>query len=138
MDAWCCPGTWPSARVLVLRGRHLHTRSGARHRIFTGVWPLAPAPEAPIDRCLAQEDYGDLEFSTLRWSQAWPSLRPMMPTRSGHRAEPQQIDRFLEDEDAEQDRAQRADSVRPHKQCRAAAASAQSPAKPGSPALIPR
>jgi hypothetical protein len=36
------------------------TRSGAHHQIFTGIWPLAPSPDAPIDRCLALEDYGAL------------------------------------------------------------------------------
>jgi hypothetical protein len=36
------------------------TRSGAHRQIFTGIWPLAPTPSAPIDRCLALEDYGAL------------------------------------------------------------------------------
>jgi hypothetical protein len=36
------------------------TRNGAHHQIFTGIWPLAPASGAPIDRCLALEDYGAL------------------------------------------------------------------------------
>jgi hypothetical protein len=55
-----------ATRVPLFSEVDIFTRGGARHRIFTGVWPLAPAPEAPIDRCLAAEDYGDLDFSTLR------------------------------------------------------------------------
>lgn len=31
--------------------------SGAHRRIFGGIWPLAPKPDAPIDRCIAAEDY---------------------------------------------------------------------------------
>lgn len=41
------------------------TRGGAVHRILTGVWPLAPGPDAPIDRCLAVEDYGALRAADL-------------------------------------------------------------------------
>lgn len=41
------------------------TRTGAMHRILTGIWPLATTPSAPIDRCLALEDYGDLSVGDL-------------------------------------------------------------------------
>jgi hypothetical protein len=36
------------------------TRNGAHRQIFTGIWPLAFRDDAPIDRCLAIEDYGAL------------------------------------------------------------------------------
>ncbi|WP_374654380.1 PAS domain-containing protein [Dongia sp.] len=36
------------------------TRTGSVRHIFAGIWPLAPAPDASIDRCLALEDYGGL------------------------------------------------------------------------------
>ncbi|MBK8159950.1 MAG: PAS domain-containing protein [Rhodospirillaceae bacterium] len=41
------------------------TSRGAVHRMFSGVWPLAPTPGGVIDRCLAAEDYGDLTRTDL-------------------------------------------------------------------------
>ncbi|MBI2256300.1 MAG: PAS domain-containing protein [Proteobacteria bacterium] len=41
------------------------TRTGAHHQIFAGIWPLAPRCGAPIDRCLALEDYGNLSRNAL-------------------------------------------------------------------------
>jgi hypothetical protein len=41
------------------------TRTGVLYRTYAGVWPLAPQDDAPIDRCLAAEDYGDLTRADL-------------------------------------------------------------------------
>jgi len=44
----------------------IRTKSGAHRHIYAGVWPLAPGPDAPIDRCIATEDYGDLTSADFR------------------------------------------------------------------------
>lgn len=47
-------------RIPLFSEVEITTRAGVRYHIFTGLWPLAPAPDAAIDRCLALEDYGTL------------------------------------------------------------------------------
>ena len=41
------------------------TKIGGSRRVFGGIWPLAPGPDSPVDRCLAAEDYGDLRAVDL-------------------------------------------------------------------------
>jgi hypothetical protein len=41
------------------------TKVGGTRRTFGGIWPLAPGPDSPVDRCLAAEDYGDLRAIDL-------------------------------------------------------------------------
>jgi hypothetical protein len=43
----------------------IRTISDAHRRIFSGIWPLAASPDAPVDRCLAAEDYGNLTRADL-------------------------------------------------------------------------
>lgn len=57
---------------LAVDGRHpvfaeveIRTLHDTRRRIFGGVWPLAPGADAPVDRCIAIEDYGSLSPSDL-------------------------------------------------------------------------
>lgn len=47
-------------RIPLFSEVEIATRSGASRLIHTGVWPLAPATDGPIDRILAIEDYGNL------------------------------------------------------------------------------
>lgn len=46
----------------------IRTIGGTHRRVAAGIWPLAPADGAPIDRCLAAEDYGDFIAPDLPWS----------------------------------------------------------------------
>ena len=41
----------------------IRTVQDAHRRIFSAIWPLAPEPDAPIDRCIAAEDYGTLTYA---------------------------------------------------------------------------
>ncbi|WP_374380323.1 PAS domain-containing protein [Dongia sp.] len=52
-------------RIPLFNEVEIATRHGARRKIFTGVWPLAPRDDAPIDRCVAIEDYGNLTRDEL-------------------------------------------------------------------------
>lgn len=54
-----------ASRAPLFAEANITTRSGAVRRMFAGVWPLAPTPEAAIDRCLAVEDYGDMTRADL-------------------------------------------------------------------------
>ena len=37
---------------------HVTGKTGAEHVFHAGIFPLAPGPGAPVNRCLAIEDYG--------------------------------------------------------------------------------
>lgn len=72
---WNLPATRQSVQEsyeMVVRSRapvfvevRIRTKQDAHRRIFAGIWPLAPAPDAPIDRCIAAEDYGSLTRADL-------------------------------------------------------------------------
>lgn len=73
------PWNMPATRMAVQESYEMAVRSRAPlfaeaeirtihdtyRRIFSGIWPLAPAPDAPIDRCIAAEDYGTLTRADL-------------------------------------------------------------------------
>lgn len=54
-----------ASRAPVFAEIEIRAVSGAHRRIFGGVWPLAPAPDAPIDRCIAAEDYSAITLFDL-------------------------------------------------------------------------
>lgn len=43
----------------------VRTKTGGSRHVFGGIWPLAPGPDSPVDRCIAAEDYGDLRAIDL-------------------------------------------------------------------------
>lgn len=53
------------SRAPIFAEAEIRTVHDTYRRIFSGIWPLAPAPDAPIDRCLAAEDYGSLTRADL-------------------------------------------------------------------------
>jgi hypothetical protein len=77
---WNMPATRASvqesyARVVASRAPlfveiDVRTVTGAPRRVCAGIWPLAPSDDAPIDRCLAAEDFGDFIAADLPWSPA--------------------------------------------------------------------
>ncbi len=54
-----------SSRAPIFAEIEILTVSGAHRLVFGGIWPLAPSPDAPIDRCIAAEDYGTLTLADL-------------------------------------------------------------------------
>lgn len=44
----------------------VRTKAGGSRRVFGGIWPLAPGPDAPVDRCVAVEDYNDLTLAEIK------------------------------------------------------------------------
>jgi len=72
---WNMPATRYSVQEsyeLVVKSRapifveaEIRTVQDAHRRILGAIWPLAPEPDAPVDRCIAAEDYGSLTRADL-------------------------------------------------------------------------
>jgi hypothetical protein len=54
------------SRAPIFTEAEIRTIHDTYRRIFSGIWPLAPEPGAPVDRCIAAEDYGTLTRADLR------------------------------------------------------------------------
>ncbi len=53
------------SRAPIFVEAEIRTIQDAHRRIFGAIWPLAPEPDAPVDRCIAAEDYGNLTRADL-------------------------------------------------------------------------